>query len=302
MNSAGRTQGTPPGVHGTNRAVRWILALTGALYFLQVTVFAPADMQSAIGFVSRDLGHRWWTVATFTFVHTDAWPLVLNLLVLGTFGSVLERRWGSGEFLRYYFTCAIGAWIAHLAFVSGDAVLAGSAAPAMGALLAYAAVASGGRHFRVGALALTTGWLVLIGCVAVITTGVSAAGPDGAAAYLAHAGGVVAGWMYLHTAASVSLSRIRDGVSPVVDEPDDMPPRAIPRAQRTQRAEDDIVAQSNAALARASTARPSVAAADRGDENTLDRLLDKISAHGIDSLTADERTLLDEVSRRLRDH
>ena len=302
MSDDGRSQGTLPGIQGTNRAVRWILSVTGALFFLQVTVFAPADMQSSIGFVSPDLAHRWWTVVTFPFVHTAGWPLVVNLLVLGTFGSVLERRWGTGEFLRYYFTCALGAWIAHLAFVSSDAVLAGSAAPAMGALLAYTAVAGEERHFRVGALSLTTGWLVLIGSLAVLATGISAAEPGSATAYLAHVGGVVAGWMYLRTAASVSFSRIRDGVSPAVDEPDDMLPRAIPRAHRTQRAEDDIVAQSHAALARASAAQPSVAAAERGDENTLDRLLDKISAHGIDSLTADERTLLDDVSRRLRDH
>jgi hypothetical protein len=173
----------------------------------------------------------------------------------------------------------------------------------MGVLLAYASIARDERHFRVGALAVTAGWMVLIGSCALIVAGVSADESGNAAAYLAHAGGLVAGWMYLRTAASVSLSRIRDGVSPVADEPDDMPPRAIPRSHaRTQRTEDDVVAQSHATLAREAGPRSSIVTAENRDANTLDRLLDKISAHGIDSLTADERTLLDEVSRRLRDH
>jgi hypothetical protein len=37
------------------------------------------------------------------------------------------------------------------------------------------------------------------------------------------------------------------------------------------------------------------------DQRELDRLLDKIAAQGIDSLSADERKMLDEASRRLRE-
>ena len=74
-------------------------------------------------------------------------------------------------------------------------------------------------------------------------------------------------------------------------------------SRRAQRADDDIVARSNAAVAREAAFRhvvsPSVG--ERREANPLNQLLDKISAHGIESLTADERRLLDDVSRRLRD-
>ena len=75
-------------------------------------------------------------------------------------------------------------------------------------------------------------------------------------------------------------------------------PRASPRAPRPE--EDEIVARSNAAVARQAVAdtTPSTAPAPTPG---LDQLLDKISAHGLSSLTPEERRLLDEAARRLRD-
>ena len=304
MTEAGRGQGaTSPVVPGAPYAVRWIVALAVALFVVQLTVLAPADMEAALGFASRDLGRRWWTVVTFTLVHTNAWPLAANVLAIGTFGSVLERRWGTGEFVRYYIVCALGGWVAHVTFVPGSTVLAGGAAPAIGLILAYAAGGHDKRHLVIGALSMSAGWVAVLGTTGVLLAGIATTDPGDAAAYLAHAGGLVAGWVFLRTASSVNLTRIREGVSPVPDEPDDMAPRAIPRGQpRAQRTEDDVVARSNAAVAREVTARRSAPPADNRDAKTLDGLLDKISAHGIDSLTPDERTLLDDVSRRLRDH
>jgi hypothetical protein len=39
---------------------------------------------------------------------------------------------------------------------------------------------------------------------------------------------------------------------------------------------------------------------DRGIQDEIDTLLDKIAAEGLDSLTSDERQRLDRASRRLR--
>ena len=289
---------------GGARAVRTIVSVAAALFFLQVTLVAPSDIEAALGFASRDLGHRWWTVATFTFVHTTFWPLALNLTAIGVFGGALERMWGTSEFVRYYALCALGAWLAHVTFVSGDIVLAGAAAPAIGITLAYAAQSRDAQHLRVGSIAMSAGWLAALATFGILAAGVTAAPPTSAAAYLAHVGGLVAGWAYIRTVSSINLGRYRDSVSPVPDEPDEMP-RAIPRGQpKAQRGEDDIVARSNAAVAQEAAARHTVSSpvAEVRGANPLNQLLDKISAHGIESLTADERKLLDDVSRRLRDH
>jgi len=55
---------------------------------------------------------------------------------------------------------------------------------------------------------------------------------------------------------------------------------------------------SNAAVAREAASRPAgiASSGENREANPLNRLLDKISAHGIASLTADERRLLDDVS------
>ena len=296
---------TPPPISSNARAVRTIVALAAALFFVQLTVLAPADVEAAMGFSSRDLGHRWWTVGTFTLVHADFWLLVVNLTAIGVFGGALERSWGTGEFIRYYAACSLGAWIAHVTFVSGDITLTGAAAPAAGSVLAYAALTRDAKHFRIGSVAMSSGRLAALVTIAILTAGITAAPPAQAAAYLVHAAGLVAGWVYLGTASSINFVRFRDAVSPVLDEPEDMPPRAIPRGQfRAQRGDDEIVASSNAAVAREAVSRRAVSPplADGREANPLNQLLDKISAHGIESLTPDERRLLDNVSRRLRDH
>ncbi len=287
------------------RFTRALVVLSAGLAFLQLTILAPGDVVSGLGFSTRDLGTRWWAIATFTFVNTSIWPLLVNVGVLATFGAELERRWGTAEFLRYYMVCALGAWVAHAAAVSTPVALSGAAAPAMGSLLAFAAMVGHGGLFRIGSLTLSAGWLAAGGSAIVLATGVAAAGAAGATAYLAHVGGIVAGWAYLKAASSISFGRLRDSVSPVSDEEEEEgPPRIVPRAQpRVQRHEDDVVARSNAAVAREAEARraPTSAFDEVRDPATLDRVLDKISQQGIESLTADERKLLDDLSRRLRD-
>lgn len=291
---------------GQPRVVRAIVAVSATLFFLQATLFARADMLGALGFASRDLGHRWWTVLTFTAVHSAFWPMAVNLVALGVFGSQLERRWGSGEFTRYYLACSLGAWIASATFVAPDVVLAGAAAPAIGVMLAYAAGSSNARRLRIGALSMSAGGLTVAGTATVLLAGVVAAEPSAMSSYLAHAAGLAAGWAYLRTASSLNLVRLREGVSPVADEPDDLPPRAVPRSQpRASRPQDDVVARSNAAAAREAAVRETLPQGplppEPKDQAPLDRVLDKISANGIENLTSHERQLLDDMSRRLRD-
>jgi membrane associated rhomboid family serine protease len=281
--------------------VRTVVGSCLALYFLQLTVLAPADVEAALGFASGNLGQRWWTVVSFPVVHAKLWPLVVNVGVVGLFGSYLERRWGTAEYARYFAICALGAWVASVITASPGMILGGAAAPAIGTLLAFAAMSGSGGLFRVGALTISPGWLAASGTALILLAGLVSASPDAALAYLVHAAGLIAGWAYLRTASSINFVRLREGVSPVPDEQEDVPPRAIPKNQpRSPRGEDDIVARSNAAVAREAAVRQSVPPAPTNG-TTLDHVLDKISAQGIESLTSDERKLLDDLSRRLRE-
>ena len=285
-------------------AVQWLIAINIAVFFVQLTLLAPADVRLALGFSQHNLGHQWWTIATYMFVHGGFWQLVLNMYTVWLFGPRIEWRWGSGEFVRYYLFCGLGGWFAHLVFVPGDSLLVGASAAVFGVMFAYAALWPNDRVLVFGMIPTSVRWLVVsIGVVNVIG-GVSAPEATAGLPYLAHlGGGIAAGWLYFRATSAVNLGRLRHEVSPVLDEPDDMPPRTVPKAMPRSRSReniDDVVARSNAAVAEhAPQAR--VLHRVESDASALDKVLDKISSTGIDSLTSNERRLLDNASRRLRD-
>ena len=49
--------------------MQWLIAINVAIYFLQLTVVRPEDVQQTLGFEVHDLGRSWWTIATYMFVH-----------------------------------------------------------------------------------------------------------------------------------------------------------------------------------------------------------------------------------------
>jgi membrane associated rhomboid family serine protease len=285
-------------------AVQWLIAINLVVYFVQLTILKPGDVQLALGFQTKDLGHQWWTIGTYMFVDGGFWALALNMYALWLFGPRLERKWGGREFVRFYLFCGLGGWFAHLAFVPGDSLLLGASAAVFGVMLAYASLWSEEPLFVFGMIPTTVRWLVIFVGVLNIVGGITTTGAQGGIAYLAHAGGIAAGWLYLRMTAAVNLEQVRQSVSPVPDEPEDVPPRAVPRTLPRSRARerenlDDVVARSNAAVTRR-TASPRAVRETRTELTTLDQLLDKISARGLESLTAEERDLLVEESKRRR--
>jgi len=79
-------------------------------------------------------GH-WWTLVTSAFSHIDLWHIALNMFVLWSFGTILEKLWGTRIFLIFYFAAAVVASASHC-FVSS--VLMGN--PNINALGASGAV------------------------------------------------------------------------------------------------------------------------------------------------------------------
>jgi hypothetical protein len=123
----------------------------------------------------------------------------------------------------------------------------------------------------------------------------------GTTAWMAHVGGLAFAWLYLHAPNGASLDRIRRHVATVPDDPE---PKPVPKSHRPKRREempqtaDEAVARSNALVKR--RAVPVVRTQAQQKAEDVNSLLDKISKHGLDSLTLDERLLLEEVSRQLR--
>jgi membrane associated rhomboid family serine protease len=295
----------------SSTAVAWLIGVNVALYFLQLTVVSPADVRGALGFEVGNLDRAWWTVGTYMFVHAGFLTLALNVFALWRFGPRIEQQWGSVQFAGYYVLCGLGGWFFHMLFAR-QGVLIGASAAVLGVMIAYASRWPRDTMVLFGVAPLSIRWFVALYTVAILLAGMS--GDAGAGvAYLAHLGGLVTGWAYVRMAGSMNIDSLRQRVAPVADEPDDMPPRAVPprsmprpRGERESRDVDEIVQQSQAAIAERATGathRESSQHTPPGgfSSTELNSLLDKISAQGLDALTLAERTRLEDAARRLKD-
>lgn len=297
--------------HDTPRLTRGVQALVAAnvaILFLQWTVVSDADLFATLGFRDANLPRTLWSALTYSFAHYGFWHLAVNMFALLTFGPRLESVMGTRAFTLYYLWCGLGGAVAHLLFIR-TGVLIGASAAVLGVLYGYAQHWPDDEIALFGLVPVRAWTMVVVLAVATLAIGVTAASELGAdrTLYLAHVGGVAFGWLYLRTPPAASIERLRQRISPAPDYQDEAPPRAIPRTlprQRTQRDEaDEIVARSKAIAAQHPAARAVVTPVRTPGEvraSELDRVLDKISAGGLESLTPDERAQLDAMAKRLR--
>jgi membrane associated rhomboid family serine protease len=289
-------------------AVQWLIAANVGVYFLQVTLLGEINVFNALGLDPARFPSTWWTIATYMFVHGGLFHLAFNMFSLWMFGPRIEQAWGARPFVYFYMWCGIGGAIAHM-LLDGSADLVGASAAIMGVLLAYALRWPDEEVYLFGVIPMKTRWLVIWLAAINLAMGVSSTRGGGGIAWFAHIGGLAFGWVYLRVSAFGGLDNFRRWVSPVPDEPEDTfraVPRARPRRDRGEnRAEgiDEVVAKSNAIAAKparsAAAPRTSPDSARQSAER-LDMVLDKISKHGIESLTSEELRILDDMSARLR--
>lgn len=293
------------------RAVQALLAINVVILFLQWTVVSRADSFAVLGFQDGSLRRTLWSAITYMFVHFGLLHVALNMYALLTFGPRLEAMMGTRAFSLYYVWCGLGGAIAHLLFVRLG-LLVGSSAAVFGVMFAYLQQWPRREVALLGAIPMRAWTLVLLLIAANLVVGTIGAGDPVAGgehvAYLAHVGGLAFGWLYFRIPPAASLDRMRQRISPAPDYQDEIPPRAIPRTLprgRVQRDEvDEIVAKSKAVAGQKQPSARAVVTPVLGSNESraaeLDRVLDKISLTGLESLSSDERAVLDEMARLLR--
>ena len=72
----------------------------------------PVDDLLALHFLYNQ-GHGLWQFVTHMFMHGNLVHLAFNMFGVYTFGSILERVWGTKRFLIFYFTAGLGAAAIH---------------------------------------------------------------------------------------------------------------------------------------------------------------------------------------------
>jgi len=283
------------------RAVQWLLALNIGVYFLQLTLFAPATVYSALALDPARFPTTWWTALTFMFVHAWLAHLAFNMFTLWMFGPRLEQVWGTRSFIQFYLWSGLGGAVAHLIFAQHTAVIGASGAIS-GVLVAYALRWPDEEVYLFGVIPMKSRWLIaaMIGMNIVF-----ALSPGSGIDWTAHVGGMAFGWIFLKLSSLGGLTRVKGWVSAAPEESEDMP-RAVPRNRSPMRDQargvDEVVARSNAVVLSESKPLQHMPKQESPKDYAarVNRVLDKISQQGIDSLSRDERRLLEEMSRKLR--
>ncbi len=249
-------------------AVR-VIVLINILVFVLVNVFRSINWYGIFGLVPAFVFSRLmiWQLVTYLFLNAGIWSLALNMLMLWMFGSVIESVWGTKRFLFYYFLTGIGAGLFSFLFAfSSTAGVYGCSGAIFGLLVAFAVMFPDNIillffifPMKMKYAAIILGLINLLGALS---------NPGNGVAYLAQLGGGLIGYLYLkNETLRFKLARFR--------MPEFRPP--APKYPPAPASEKEMPPA----------------------EEEIDRILDKISAQGMDSLTPQEKETLKRKSKVL---
>ena len=222
------------------------------------------------------------------FLHGGFWHIFFNMLMLWMFGMELEYTWGSAKFLVYCVLGGIGAGMANLLV----APLLGQVAPTVGAsgavlgiLIAFGMLWPDGRSTSTSSSRSAEYIAAAIGIE--LVTGIT--GSTDGVAHVAHLGGAAMGFIFIfaerHSEGFRNLmGNLGSGVFRRAS-------RARPRAWTGSEVRDARFYD--------------IGGPPRRDEDgevtqeVVDAILDKISKGGYQSLSDDEKRILNEASRKI---
>jgi membrane associated rhomboid family serine protease len=280
-------------------AVQVLIGICVAMLFLQTEVVDK--LATVLAFDPTALPDHWWTAFTYMFAHVALWHLVANMYCLYLFGPRLEQAWGYRKFTWFYVLCGLGGVAFQMLFIRSGLLLGASAA-VFGVMTAYVMQWPDDEIYLLFVLPIRARTLAVALIVFNLVMGIMATTSGTNITYFAHLGGVIAAYLYMRMSVSPGIEQVRQRVAelPDADEPPRAIPRNLPRRERVDEV-DDIVAKSKAIASKRTTAAPQPSGQRSAKADELDRVLDKISRHGLESLSSDERKILEEMSRRLRD-
>jgi membrane associated rhomboid family serine protease len=271
--------------------VRRLLVANLIVFLFQVTLFTLQGSIKTFGFIPLDAARHPWTFLTYMFLHGSTLHLAFNLLALFMFGGPVEDRFGSRSFIGFYLLCGMGGALLSLLLVQGFAIrepIVGASGAIYGVLVAFA------WHWPDAPIymfplpvPIPAKWLVTFAFAVSLLLALPPFSGGGGVAHLAHLGGMVAGFLYLK-AQDMRLGRAERHLRRVSEPSVLVTP--VPRG-RTVRGRGGSAPQ---------TKPHADSPPDARAHAEIDRVLDKISAAGIESLTPAERKFLVEMSRHLR--
>lgn len=221
-----------------------------------------------------------WRILTHMFAHGDFFHIFFNMFVLWNFGKPIEQMLGKKRFFYLYFFAGLVASFCYLGvnWVSNMPALGASGA-VMGVFLASAVFMP---HLKIFFFFIPipipiwkfVRWYAVISGLFLLgrLTG-NDFGPNWA--HSAHLGGMLGGWLFVKFFTKISL--------PVFGFAKWLSRFKVSRTEKTREKFTHVKGTKSTA-----------------SSSDVDRILDKISSSGIDSLSNDEKAALNEARQKLR--
>jgi membrane associated rhomboid family serine protease len=251
-------------------AVKALLIVNAAVYLLQfLPVLGPLLTDYGSLVASDVFSHaQVWRLFSYMFLHStqDVFHLLLNMFGLWMFGVELEELWGPKKFLFFYFFCGITAALFSVFYFLVPAMrfitVIGASGAVFGILTAYA-VYFPNREVLLFFVLPVRVWIVVAG-YAVISLYLSFQSGN-TVAHLIHFGGIAAALGYLKG-------------RPLVDDWLTIQKERLHEENMRVRAKENI-------------------AKERFYEERVDPILAKIAKSGMESLTDEEKKILQAAGR-----
>jgi len=275
--------------HAPHVTTKLIVVLV-AIFLLQsiLLFYAQIDFEKTFGLTLEGVAHgKVWQLLTFQFLHVPIWPfhILFNCIGLYFFGRPVEEILGAKKFVLLYLLAGVCGGILQLLTTlilprHPDIPVVGASAGICGMVAIFCSLHP---------MQELTTWVyffpitvraryVLIGLLAVSVFGTII--PTGAVAHAAHLGGILLGLAY------VRWGTAWEGVinwKPFT-------------SKRPQRKPQPVRKQSFSPF---SGKIPSETTEEEFISREVDPILDKISQHGIQSLTEQERRILEKARNKM---
>jgi membrane associated rhomboid family serine protease len=260
-------------------ATKWLLILNIAIFFFDVAGVGRESWGRLTPLGAFTIEHTFgqlqlWRLLTFQFLHGGLGHLLFNMLAIYMFGGIVERVLGTRRYVAYYLLCGVAGalFYALLAWAGwlGSGVLVGASAGIFGIIVALIVIAPDMQVMLlippIPMKMKTLGMVVLgIGVYTVLTSGNNAGGEAG------HLGGALLGFVLMKNLWLLDwVDKIGAGQT--------------------------VVKKRNSQSNYKAKVRPRTVV--NMDSSEVDRILDKVSAEGLHSLTDEERETLHRVSNK----
>lgn len=238
--------------------VRALLIANVAAFFVQS---ALPELAEAFVFVPTLALLRPWTAVTYMFLHGDPMHLLFNMMGLFFFGPRVEDRIRSRQFAILYFLSGLTGALLSVIF-SPDSAIIGASGGVFGVMLAFAWFWPHDRILIWGVVPVPARVLVILTTIIALWSGFG--GMSDGIAHFGHLGGYLGAFLYLRW-----LERKRRAFKRQAPA---APPDAVRRVANYKAID--------------------LASMHEVNRDEVNRILEKISAQGLGSLTPRETSFL----------